>query len=227
MRSALSPGPNPSGGLTHPRGLIRAQGRARAARLSISAGILAVGALVAGCSGSAPPDGPVSTGSATSAVPTPSATSVLPSESVSAVSADDPCGLLTADEINQVLETTFPAGEESTDDARQIATCTFTKMGDVGGVEVPEAIVDVSVSQIDGAKSYDTNVDLAPAYFGDKARPIELPGAKRAYILTNEETESPVVGMLVGDHFVMVQIGVGASDEQALQLATTAAARIS
>lgn len=192
-------------------------------RTAAVAGVLGMGLLLTGCNGTPPPGEPSPTPTSPSASPV---TPVPPSASVSPVSADNPCGLLTADEINQVLTTSFPAGEKSVDDARRIATCTFTMMGDVGGVDVPTAIVDVSVSQIDGASSYDTNVDLAPAYFGDRARPIEVPGAKRAYILTNEETESPVVGMLVGNRFVLIQIGVGAADEQAIQLATVAAARI-
>ena len=54
-----------------------------------------------------------------------------------------------------------------------------------------------------------------------------VPGADKAYVVTNAETQSPVLGMLVGERFILIQIGVeGATTEQAVELATLAASRV-
>jgi len=128
--------------------------------------------------------------------------------------------------LNQVLGTTFTEGEQTTDDARQIVTCTYTMTDSSSGVELPVGIVVVAVSQIDGQESYDTNLELAPAYFGNDPETTEVAGADEAYIVINEETQSPVVGALVGDRFLQVQVGVeGASAEQAQELAALAVSR--
>jgi hypothetical protein len=179
---------------------------------------LTCGLALAGCGGSPTnPEPPAESMAATSAAPT----------SVAPVAADDACGLLTAQEINQVLGSDFGEGEQETDDARQIVTCTYTMTDDSSGVELPIALVAVAVSQIDGQESYDTNVELATAYFGGEAEPTDVAGADKAYVVINEETQSPVIGMLVGDRFISVQIGLeGATVEQAQQLAAMAAARV-
>ncbi len=145
----------------------------------------------------------------------------------SAVAADDPCGLLSAEDLNQVLGTQYETGERKSDDARQIVTCTYTMTEDVAGSELPVSITDVGVSQIDGGESFDTNRDLAPAYFGADPTSIEVAGAQKAYVVINEQTQSPVLGMLVGDRFVLIQIGVeGSTTDQAQALAATAASRM-
>ncbi|MCU0279479.1 MAG: DUF3558 family protein [Candidatus Nanopelagicales bacterium] len=169
--------------------------------------------LLAGCGGSS--DEPPATPSAAASEAAPSP-----------VAADDACGLLSAEEINQVLGTTFTEGEQTTDDARQIVTCTYTMTDSSSGVELPVGIVVVAVSQIDGQESYDTNVELAPAYFGNDPETTEVAGADEAYIVINEETQSPVVGALVGERFLQVQVGVeGATAEQAQELAALAVSR--
>ncbi len=182
-----------------------------------SAGIAAAVAVLAlaGCGGgstSAPAESPPA--AATSAAPSP-------------VAKDDACGLLTVEEINGVLGGPFGEGEQSTDDARQIVTCQYTMTDDSTGVELPVGIVAVGVSQIDGQESYDTNYELAPAYFGADPEPTEVPGADKAYIVIEEEMQAPVIGMLVGERFVSIQVGLeGATAEQAQQLATIAAGRV-
>jgi uncharacterized protein YceK len=149
-----------------------------------------------------------------------------PSASASPVASDDPCALLTADEINGVLATTFESGKAETDDAREIMTCTYTMTDSSTGVDLPVGIVVVGQSLVDGQESYDTNVDLAPAYFGNDSEPVDVAGASKAYVVINESTTSPVVGMLVGEQFLQVQVGVeGATVEQAQQLAGTVASR--
>ena len=155
-----------------------------------------------------------------------------PSGSVSApvaspVANDDPCGVLSADEINAVLGTTFEAGESSEDSARDIANCTYTAMVDVAGNQVPGSIVDVGLTNVPGAEAFDTNKDLALSYFGNEPEDVQVEGASKAYVVNNAETDSPVIGILVGDRYALIQIGVeGATVEQAQQLAQTAAARL-
>lgn len=178
--------------------------------------LLSAGLLLTGC------------GSSTQTTPAESSPSASAVSSPTPVASDDVCGLLSPDEINEVLGTQFPAGEQTSDDARQIVTCTYTMVDSSTGVDLPVAIVNVGVSLIDGQESYETNVDLAPAYFGDEAQDTEVPGASQAYILTNEQTNSPVIGMLVGERFVQIQIGVeNSTDDQAKTLAAMVAARVS
>jgi hypothetical protein len=166
----------------------------------------------------------VACGGSTTTTSTP--TTAPPAETSAAPAAPgDSCALLSADEINQVLGTEFGEGEAASDEATQTANCTYTVTDDSSGVEVPVAIVVVAESLTDGADSYATNLDLAVSYFGNQPEATEVPGAEKAYIVTNEGTNSPVVGMLVGDRFVQVQVGVqDATSEQGLQLAETLAA---
>jgi hypothetical protein len=182
--------------------------------VTVIASIFTMSLALAGCGGE-----PQSTTTATPAI-------TIPAASPSAVAAEDVCAVLTADEINQVLGTQFAEGDKETDDAREIVTCKYTMTDSSTGVELPVAIVNVGVSLIDGQESYDTNLDLALAYFGNEPETTEVPGTSQAYIVTNAETDSPVIGLLVGDRFVQIQIGVeGATNDEATQLAAMAAAR--
>lgn len=175
--------------------------------------LVAIPVFVAGC-GSTQTEAPTPTITASAAIPSPEA-------------VDDPCLLLTALDLNQVLGTQYDAGEKKTDDARQVVNCTYTITEDVAGTQLPVSITDVGLSKVDGQESFDTNRDLAPAYFGGDPKAIDVPGADTAYVVINEETQSPVLGMLVGEQFVLLQIGVeGATTEQAVSLAATAAARL-
>lgn len=132
----------------------------------------------------------------------------------------DPCTLLTADDINAVLGTSFAAGQANSDSARQVGDCKYTS-------DDMTAIVDVAVSRVDGPESFTTNSDLAPSYFGGKAKPIEVPGADRAYLVIADTYDAPVVGILVDGTFAQVQVGVeGATPQQGEQLAATMAARM-
>lgn len=169
--------------------------------------------------------GVVGCGGSTTTTPSPaeSASSAV----ASPVAADDPCGVLSADEINAVLGTTFEAGESSEDSAREISNCTYTMMMDVGGTQLPGSIVDIGLTKVSGAEAFDTNRDLAPSYFGNDAEEVTVEGASKAYVVNNAETDSPVIGILVGDRYALIQIGVeGATVEQAQQLAQTAATRL-
>lgn len=158
---------------------------------------------------------------ATSAAePTATTTAAVPTESAQPADLSDPCTLLTADEINAALGTSFDPATPTADDTRQIVTCKYA-------ADDMTAIVDIGVSQIDGAESFDTNHDLAPAYFGGKARTIEVPGAEKAYLVIAETFDSPVIGMLVNGSFVLLQVGVeGTTPEQAEPLAALVAAKV-
>lgn len=132
----------------------------------------------------------------------------------------DPCTLLPADQINATLGTDFSDGETSEDTARQIVTCRYTS-------EDFTQIVGVTVSQIDGKKSFGLNRELAQSYFGAEAKSIQLPGADQAYLVIAETLQAPVVGMLVRDHFALVQVGIeGTTPEQGQALAAQTAARM-
>lgn len=168
--------------------------------------------LLTGCAGTDSSPSAPSTG--------PTSPTTAPTAPVQKADLSDPCTLLTADEINSVLGTSFAAGQANGDAARQIGDCKYTS-------EDMTSIVDVAVSQIDGAESFETNTDLAPAYFGGKAKPIQIPGAEKAYLVIADTYDAPVIGVLVNGTFAQVQVGVeGATAEQGEQLATTMAARM-
>lgn len=186
---------------------------------------------ITGCTGVQIPAGSPSP-TASGATPTPTAASTsepssTPSDASPAVTPagdpgdlNDPCTLLSADQINGVLGTSFSDGQSSEDSARQIVTCKYTS-------DDMTQIVGVTVSKVDGAKSFKLNRDLAVAYFDGKPQPVTIPGAEQAYRVIAETFNAPVVGMLVRGHFVLVQVGVeGATPEQGADLAAQTAARV-
>ncbi|MFN8125383.1 MAG: DUF3558 family protein [Candidatus Nanopelagicales bacterium] len=184
-------------------------------RMSIAAAaaILAV----SGCSGTA-----TTTSEAPPSVTTPSSQSAAPAEPTVAAEGDpdDPCTLVTADELNAVLGTSFEPSEPTPDDAREIVGCKYQS-------DDMTQIVDVSVSQTPGSEAFDTNWDLAPAYFDGKPKKIAIPGADQAYLVIADTYDAPVVGVLVGERFALLQVGVeGATPDQAEQLAATLASRL-
>lgn len=154
--------------------------------------------------------------------PTPSveATTAAPEPSAAAGDLADPCTLLPADVINAELGTDLGDGQTVVDTARKIVTCRYQS-------EDLTQIVGVTVSQVDGQKSYALNTKLAQAYFGGTAKPTDVPGADKAYLVIAETFSAPVVGMLVGNRFLLVQVGVeGATPEQGKALAAQAASRV-
>lgn len=190
--------------------------RAATTAAGLAAGV-AIGALLAGCGSSTGTAGPSPT--------TPVAgQSDAPEPQVSTtVAADpsDPCTLLTSEQVNAVLGTNFAPAQPVSDPAREIVTCTYRS--DDG-----TQIVDVGVSQTPGKDAFQTNQDLAPAYFGGDARPVEVAGADKAYLVIAETYDAPVIGMLVGGRFALVQVGVeGATPDQGEELAGQMATRMS
>lgn len=178
------------------------------ARGTVLLAVAALGAVLTACSAT-PAATPV-TSLATPEPPQPASPAGDPSK---------PCTLLSAADIDTALGTTVADGEETTDSARQIATCRFA-------TEDMTGIVDVGVSQIDGAESYETNRDLAPAYFGGDPRSVTIPGAEKAYLVIAETYDAPVIGMLVDGRFVLLQVGIeGTTPQQGEDLASLVATR--
>jgi hypothetical protein len=135
----------------------------------------------------------------------------------------DPCTWVTTDEVNRALSTSLSEPTKTKDDGRQIATCNWTLPGEFG----PVGIVDIGVSLVPGAEAYQTNFDLAPAYFDGDATPISIAGAEKAYQVIKKGQNASVVGMLVGTRFVLLQVAIeGVKPEQSQALAAQLASRI-
>lgn len=184
------------------------------AKLALAA---AAGTLLMGCS--------ATTTDTTATTPAPApAESTIPAESAEPTavtgSLEDPCTLLTADQINAALGTSFEPATATPDPAREIITCNYRS---ADGTQ----IVDVGVSQTPGADAFATNRDLAPAYFGGDAKVVQIPGADKAYLVIAETFDAPVIGMLVKGRFVLLQVGVdGTTPEQGEALAAQLTAQV-
>jgi hypothetical protein len=131
----------------------------------------------------------------------------------------DPCTWATTDEINRTLAASLGEGTKKNDQVRQIVTCKWTQSSPIG-------IVDIGLSLTPGADAYQTNMDLAPAYFDGDAKPITVVGAEKAYLVTKKDQKAWVVGMLVNARFVLIQVAVdSATAGQVQSLAAQVAQR--
>lgn len=184
---------------------------------SLFASVLVSSLVVVGCGGTSES----SSGAPASGTPTASASAAAPAEPVApAVDREAPCTWVSAAEINRAVGTTFDEGTAKSDDARQIRTCNYQQTS-------PFAIVDIGLSLTPGADAFQTNWDLAPAYFDADPRALELTGAEKAYIIRKKDPAAWVVGLLVSGRFALVQVGVeSASEDQAKALAGTIATRM-
>lgn len=186
--------------------------------LLVSAGLFGM----TGCTISVP--SPEASGSASPTLPNSGAPAPEPTVAASPATDPgdlaDPCTLLSGEQINTVLGTEFAEGQSSDDTARQISTCKYTS-------DDMTQIVAVTVSNIDGQKSYRLNEQLAESYFSGKPEPVDVPGADRAYLVIAETFNAPVIGMLVRGHFLLVQVGVeGATPQNGVALAAQTAAKV-
>jgi len=174
--------------------------------------VVALLSAVAGCSGSAGEQRPTAT-----TVNSPSQ-SVSPSRTSEATGSAvpvslDPCALVSTEDINKTLSASVVADVPKPDESRQIVTCTWTQQS-------PFGIVNIGVANVPGAEAYQTNFDLAPGYFGGTPTAISVPGADKAYLVINDSTKTPVIGLLRNGEFVLVQIGIeGTTAEQGQALA--------
>ncbi len=179
---------------------------------------LVVSALaIAGCGRSAEPPAAASDAPASSAPTAPRTTSA---PAPPAVDRDAPCTWVSPAEVNAALGTAFDEGTAKSDDARQIRTCHYQQTS-------PFAIVDVALALVPGADAYQTNWDLAPAYFDADPRALELPGTEKAYVIPKKDPAAWIVGLLVNGRFALVQVAVeSATEAQATALAATIATRM-
>jgi hypothetical protein len=132
----------------------------------------------------------------------------------------DPCTWVTTEEVNSALSATLAEPTKKDDEARQIATCNWAQAS-------PFGIVDLGVSLTPGADAFQTNMDLAPAYFDGEARPLTIAGAEKAYLVSKDDPKASIIGMLVGGRFVLLQVAIAdATAERAQALAATIASRL-
>jgi hypothetical protein len=184
-------------------------------------------AVVLGCDAPAEGNAPAASPAASAASPAaPAASPTAPTVPAPAAAPApvrdplDPCTWATTDEVNRALSATLAEPTKKDDEARQIATCNWSQSS-------PFGIVDLGVSRTPGAEAFQTNMDLAPAYFDGEARPITIAGAEKAYLVSKNDPKASIVGMLVGGRFVLLQVAIdGATAEQAQALAATLASRL-
>lgn len=150
---------------------------------------------VAACSSSTPAEPSSTTAGADSAAAAAPATSVAP------VTAPltGPCDLLTLEQIAAATGIEVPDGSADADEARQIQMCTWQSTD-------PLLIVAASLTDVAAEEAFQTNVDLAPAYFDGDPVDITLPGADKAYAVQQPDV-GWVVGAVAKDRFVQVQVG--------------------
>jgi hypothetical protein len=122
----------------------------------------------------------------------------------------DPCTLVTTAEINRTLTASVGEGIKKHDAARQIVTCNWTQSS-------PFGILNVGISLTPGAEAYQTNFDLAPAYFDGDPKPITVSGAQQAYLVNKKDQKAWVIGMLVNGTFVLAQMAIESASAEKLQ----------
>jgi hypothetical protein len=159
----------------------------------------------AGCSSASS-----STSSSSDSAPASSAAVAAPasssSPSSSAPSAADapaalsgPCDLLTAEQIEAAIAVAMPDGVEKQDDVRKIQMCTWTSTD-------PFAIVAASLTDVGAAEAFQTNFDLAPAYFDGDPVKTDVPGTDKAYAVQQPDV-GWVVGAIAKGRFLQIQVG--------------------
>lgn len=132
----------------------------------------------------------------------------------------NPCTFITTADLNSLLGSSLEDGSKKADDARQIVQCTWNQQ--------PYGTVSIGVSQTPGADAYQTNWDLAPAYFDGDPEAITIAGAEKAYRVKRKDNESFVIGQLIKGRFVLLQIGYvsSANAEKAQRVAEKIASRL-
>jgi hypothetical protein len=168
--------------------------------LAISAA-LAVG--TAGCSSASSSSDSAPASSAAVAAPASSSSSSSPSSAPSAAEApaalSGPCDLLTVEQIEAAIAVAMPDGVEKQDDVRKIQMCTWTSTD-------PFAIVAASLTDVGAAEAFQTNFDLAPAYFDGDPVKTDVPGTDKAYAVQQPDV-GWVVGAIAKGRFLQIQVG--------------------
>ena len=168
-------------------------------------------------------NGPASAAATSSA---PAAASAAPSAAATSAAAQSeteplsgPCDLLTLEQIEAATGVAVTDGEQKDDEARQIQMCTWQSSD-------PFVIVAASLTDVGAAEAFQTNFDLAPAYFDGDPVTITLPGADKAYAVQQPDV-GWVVGAIAKGRFVQVQVGgTDITQAQASTLVENAIARM-
>lgn len=149
----------------------------------------------------------------------PAAASASAAPEVPAGPISGPCDLLTAEQLTATLGVELGSGEETVDEARQVQTCQWA-------TDDLTTIVVAGLTDVAAEEAYQTNVDLAPAYFEGDPVDTTVPGADKAYAVQQPDV-GWVVGAIAAGRFVQVQVG-GTDITQAMAetLAADAIARL-
>jgi hypothetical protein len=130
-----------------------------------------------------------------------------------------PCDLLTVEQIEAAITVAMPDGVRTQDDVRKIQMCTWTSTD-------PFAIVAASLTDVGAAEAFQTNFDLAPAYFDGDAVLTSVPGTDKAYAVQQPDV-GWVVGAIAKDRFLQIQVGgSGITKEQVTALMQDAVNRL-
>jgi hypothetical protein len=70
----------------------------------------------------------------------------------------------------------------------------------------PFTIVAASLTDVGAAEAYQTNVDLAPAYFDGDPVDTAVPGADKAYAVQQPDV-GWVIGAIAKGRFLQIQVG--------------------
>jgi hypothetical protein len=181
---------------------------------------IAVSCAVVGCGGGSTVGQSPRPAAPPAATQPPPAAAVPASGAPAAPGVPDPCAVATTDEINSTLTASLGDGTRKHDEARQIVTCNWTQSS-------PFGILNIGISLTPGADAYQTNFDLAPAYFDGDPKSISVSGAQQAYLVIKKDQKAWVVGMLVNGKFVLIQVAIdSASAEKSQSLAAQIASRM-
>jgi hypothetical protein len=166
--------------------------------LAISAA-LAVG--TAGCSSasSSSDSAPASSAAVAAPASSSSSSSSAPSAAEAPAALSGPCDLLTVEQIEAAIAVAMPDGVEKQDDVRKIQMCTWTSTD-------PFAIVAASLTDVGAAEAFQTNFDLAPAYFDGDPVKTDVSGTDKAYAVQQPDV-GWVVGAIAKSRFLQIQVG--------------------
>jgi hypothetical protein len=155
----------------------------------------------AGCSSasSSSDSAPASSAAVAAPASSSSSSSSAPSAAEAPAALSGPCDLLTVEQIEAAITVAMPDGVEKQDDVRKIQMCTWTSTD-------PFAIVAASLTDVGAAEAFQTNFDLAPAYFDGDPVKTDVPGTDKAYAVQQPDV-GWVVGAIAKGRFLQIQVG--------------------
>jgi hypothetical protein len=136
--------------------------------------------------------------------------------------AADPCLLLSSEEVGSALTDQFRSAPADRNNLANSMQCIYTTT-----TSDPAGLVITSISLAPGRAAFDTGRGKASGYYGGPVADTQIDGADQAYVVIERDFRAPVIGMLVGEQFVELQVSVtGASVDQARELAERVASRL-